>query len=77
MVIKIMVITVIRTRTRPVSVSKNLHQKTHRQTKLTENKKQGGNICDYMIMREKYNENASGGKLVKCKNVKQNMVKLG
>ena len=43
---------------------KNLHQKTHRQMKLTEKQKQEVNKCDdYMVMRGKYNENVNGTKL--------------
>ena len=34
---------------------------SRRQTKLTEKQKQGGNTCENMAMRGKYNENVSGG----------------
>ena len=45
-----MVITLLGTRQDfRLTFRKNLHQKTRRQTKLTEKQKQGGNVCDYMV----------------------------
>ena len=53
----------------------HFHQKTHRQTKLTEKKQKTKREHVWLHgMREEYNENVSGGKLVEYKTVKINVL---